>query len=190
MVPPRALILLLLLQSYLSPLLAYETYLDGHRLQCFSLTTPASPTPARPDCLAALAMIPQGYFLDPDHMAHHGLDASGRLPLALDRQLYSLPAAFRAGRCLIKVAALAQLPHGRNGPPRAATTLYLQVWPLARRAAQVIVDKCSVQNQIHGTFVAEAVDAAHHTVLTWMLTMEYIVQNTRVGSRFNVYTAG
>ena len=190
MLTRRVFFLALLFQPYIAPLLAYETYLDGHRLRCFTLTTPASPTPARPDCLAALAMIPQGYFLDPDRLAQHGLDASGRLTLALDRQSYSLPAAFRAGRCLIKVVALAQLPHTSNGPPRAATTLYMQVWPLARRAAKVMVDNCSAEKQIHGTFVAEAVDAVHHAVLTWMLTMEYVVQNTRVGSRFNVYTAG
>ena len=64
----------------------------------------------------------------------------------------------------------------------------MYVWPQASKAASLMLEHCSAENGIHGTHIAEAVDANTYA-LTWMVTIEYITDQLRKSDRFNVSDA-
>lgn len=51
-----------------------------------------------------------------------------------------------------------------------------------------MLEHCSAENGIHGTHIAEAVDANTYA-LTWMVTIEYVTDQPRKSDRFNVSDA-
>ncbi|MCJ1246804.1 hypothetical protein MMC30_004013 [Trapelia coarctata] len=108
-------------------------------------------TPLPHDCDVALAMIPTGLSVLPALIAQHDPPTSPQTPitLALDKRLYTLPATFRSGTCVIRVWAKRQPASAAAGgkaasgrPVFESGEMYYKLWPRVREAVGEIVRRC------------------------------------------------
>ncbi|MCJ1248695.1 hypothetical protein MMC30_005914 [Trapelia coarctata] len=103
--------------------------------------------PLPDDCARAIAIIPSGAFtVDPRHGDHDSkLDL--QFPPGSRTRKFFMPAAFRAGTCLVTVDASAAGKEGSSSrkPPasiKPASHMYSAVWPNVKVQARKIVAKC------------------------------------------------
>lgn len=107
-------------------------------------------TPLLADCRAAIDIIPAGTYLPSGSLEKPlGLHMPAR-----HRRKFLLPAAFRAGTCIVLVETLVSSRHDFHGippPVDAASAMYRVVWPTARRLAGQLVEQCLGGSQTGGT---------------------------------------
>ena len=105
----------------------------------------AEPDLVLADCTSALEMIPTGLTLDVKKLKRCRQDPDKPIRLEFDKQRRKLPALFNVNSCIIMVVVM-----GRPAPEQPPVTphgLYYKLWPKAREAAAIVIQRCLTERQ-------------------------------------------